>query len=140
MGKKVGLYHETRMMLYLLECGFMVSVPQGDYAPYDLVADWEGRLNRLQVKSTSRPSGTKNRGYKVVCCKGRDNKIKLTKKDCDFIIATCLENVNYVIPIEKIPSKTIYIHPLYPYKAGSSYDRPQKPKYEDYRERWDLLK
>ncbi|MBU0978022.1 MAG: hypothetical protein KKD18_06390 [Nanoarchaeota archaeon] len=140
MGKRIGFYHEMRIMLHLLKLEFVVSKPQGDYSPYDLISDWNGKINRLQIKSTSRSSGTKNRGYKVICCKGRDAKIKLTKKDCDFIVITCLENVNYIIPIEVIFGKTIYVHPHYPYKENSPYDRLQEPKFEIYREKWDLLK
>ena len=129
-----------RIMVYLLELGFIVSKPQGDYSPYDLISDWNGKVNRLQVKATSRASGTKNRGYKVICCKGMNAETKLTENDCDFIIATCPEGISYIIPVEQITGKTIFIHPLYPYKSNNSYDRNRKPKYEEFREAWELLK
>ncbi|HDZ14711.1 MAG TPA: hypothetical protein ENH60_07405, partial [Pricia sp.] len=79
MSKQIGFLNEMKVMVELLSQGFVVSKPQGDYCPYDLISDHKGILHRLQIKSTTRGAGpaSRNRGLKVLAAKGSQQKIKL---------------------------------------------------------------
>ncbi|KKN22847.1 hypothetical protein LCGC14_0911130 [marine sediment metagenome] len=71
MSKQIGFLNEMKVMVELLSQGFVVSKPQGDYCPYDLISDHKGILHRLQIKSTTRGAGpaSRNRGLKVLAAK-----------------------------------------------------------------------
>ena len=49
-GKVKGIITENEVMTELTRLGIDVSIPRGDNAPYDLVADINGRLYKIQVK------------------------------------------------------------------------------------------
>ena len=49
-GKIKGIVTENEVMTELTRHGIDVSIPRGDNAPYDLVADINGRLYKIQVK------------------------------------------------------------------------------------------
>jgi len=130
MSKQIGFLNEMKVMVELLSQGFVVSKPQGDYCPYDLISDHKGILHRLQIKSTTRGAGpaSRNRGLKVLAAKGSQQKKKLTKI-----------NIN-VIPIESISTKTIYVHPeVLKLEPRQFSDEKQYHRFEKYRNCWALL-
>ena len=49
--KDIGVIAENEVMTALSRCGVTVSIPRGDNDTYDLVADINGRLYKIQVKS-----------------------------------------------------------------------------------------
>lgn len=49
--KDIGTLSEQKVITRLLELGYKVSVPVGDNYRYDLIADKEDKLIRVQVKS-----------------------------------------------------------------------------------------
>lgn len=50
--KRVGLISEAAVIHLFAKAGYVVSLPFGDNAPYDMVVeDTEGRLSRIQVKT-----------------------------------------------------------------------------------------
>ena len=51
--KKQGAVAEQLFATQALRRGFGVSVPIGDFLPYDLILDNDGILFRIQVKSTT---------------------------------------------------------------------------------------
>ena len=140
MSKQIGLTYQKLVEYELLKRDFVISETLGDYSPYDLICDWQGKVNRIQIRSThNRPRTTKNRGYKLICCSW-NKKEYLTKKDCDFIIAiTGKKNDCYIIPIDNIKQRTILLHPD---KEEYRRDYTQKNiyKWEEYLGMWDLLK
>jgi hypothetical protein len=136
MGAKTkGYIQEVKVVIKLLEMGFVVSQISGDDHPYDLICDWNGKLSRVQIKSTNQPDHTGYR-YHVLTSKGNKQKSNYTKEDCDFIIALLTDiNIFYIIPIEKIGVKSINLYPT---------GRRQKQKHErdlgQFLNAWDLLK
>jgi len=115
--------------------GYRVLKPWGDVFPYDLAIEVAGRLLRVQVKSTSNKKGA---GY---LCEfthlSRGHNGRYSAKDVDIFVA-------YVIP-----EKAWYIVPAHLVTGRNG--KPQitvcqfegvrtKPKYEQYREAWDLLR
>jgi hypothetical protein len=144
MGKRRGLYGFKSFsergawveMLFMAAAsfrGYRVLKPWGDALPYDVGIEIEGRLVRVQVKSTSRTAGA---GY--VCefshwSGGRLLRYKPEELDL------C---VGYVIP-----KKAWYIIPAHRVAGGGRCAITlcqfagvrQPPRYEGYREAWDLL-
>jgi hypothetical protein len=61
--KKIGDLAELKVATDLVARGCELSIPFGEDSNYDLVADYEGRLHRVQVKSTK----SDGRVVKVKC-------------------------------------------------------------------------
>ena len=139
MSKEIGLKYQLSLEHELVKRGFVVCEVLGDYSPYDIVSDYNGKINRIQVRSTHRRLSKRNRGFKVQCTVG-NHQVILNKDMCDFlvIIGGKTDKI-YIIPIEKINQKTIIIHP-----DKETYPKFQKQekrmKWEEYEEAWGLLK
>ena len=84
------------------ECG--VSIPYGDNSKYDFIADVNGKLLKIQVKTSSYVD-EKQTAIKFSCrsthlnCKGVSN-VKYSKDEIDYF-ATYWENKCYLIPVEE---------------------------------------
>ena len=116
-------------MLFWIEAtkrGFIVSKPHGDSASYDFVVDWRGKLKRVQVKHyNGEPKNGKH--YKITLKRIRKGEISQYKKeDCDYI-AIHISDDWFIIPVEIPNSINICITPK------------GKSKYNQYKNRWDLL-
>ena len=48
--KSKGNVGETMILCEFVKMGVQVSIPYGDNARYDLIADFNGKLNKIQVK------------------------------------------------------------------------------------------
>ena len=127
--KQQGNCHELAIALKVTELGGAVSWPYGDGQAYDLITDFKGVINRVQVKGTYtvRDCGS---SY-VNLAKGSRRNDSYDSSDCDvMIVQTPLGR--YVIPIEYLDLKTLFVWPI-----GT---RPTQPHYEPYKEAWHLLK
>lgn len=49
--KKIGELTEAKVLVKMLEMGFICSKPHGDNAPYDLIVDNGQELTRIQIKT-----------------------------------------------------------------------------------------
>lgn len=90
---------------YFTSCGICVSIPLNDTQKYDLVADFNGKLNKISVK-TSRYKDNKS-SYTVMLknCGGSSGKSKIRpfdNKSCDYLFIYTADNLMYLIPSEKI--------------------------------------
>ncbi len=102
--KKNGYAIEARVMTTLLEHGLAVSTPWGDDEPYDLIADINGKLIRIQVKaSRTRSNGesfsfnsTRNRYIGV----GKYKHVTYKSGETDYF-ATVWKNKVYLVPAEE---------------------------------------
>tara|TARA_R100000808_G_scaffold15629_1_gene35975 strand:+ start:4047 stop:4481 length:435 start_codon:yes stop_codon:yes gene_type:complete len=135
--KLAGTAAELATAVRLLDHGFSVSWPVGDNDCYDLIADSGSRLTRIQVKSSS----TKQKGtFHVVFGHGK-KKVPYTASDIDYfavVLAYAGGPAFYLIPVEKITRMRVSFwnpgdHPL-------STPRWRVCKYEQFRDRWDLLR
>lgn len=50
ISKDKGNIGESVVLTEFIKRGIQVSIPFGDNARYDLIADFNGRLNKIQVK------------------------------------------------------------------------------------------
>ena len=49
--KRLGLIGELKAQYDFVKAGFDIAVPLGDYCPYDLIINRQGKEYRIQVKS-----------------------------------------------------------------------------------------
>ena len=132
INKKAGTLYEQIFICEALQKGLNVSVPIGDYLPYDLVIDNGKKLQRIQVKGTSHKQSS---GYKVTIGKGNSlSRKKVRDKDSfDILAIVVMENGNrhwYLIPersIGNIISLKVFPNP------------ESKGKYEKYKHGWNLI-
>ena len=52
--KNIGNLGEAKVLAKFVELGIQVYTPFGDGSVVDLIADFNGKLNRIQVKSTEK--------------------------------------------------------------------------------------
>jgi hypothetical protein len=129
---------ESAVTTELLKKGFRVLRPVGDRLPYDLAAEQEGKLIRIQVKHAW--FDTNKNLYFVDTRRTKTNRRQMIRsrysgKDFDFAVIYIGEkNIFYVMP-ERIFNKfssTIGF--------AETIKRQRLPGSAIYRERWDLLK
>lgn len=87
-----------------------VSIPLNDTQPYDLIADFDGKLQRIQVKTT-RHTKTNGKSYNVGlrnCGGNRTGSVRAVPFDgskCDYLFVYTGSNKSYLIPSNEIKSK-----------------------------------
>lgn len=103
-----GNLTELQVMLEAMKQGCAVSIPYGDCDRYDQIWDINGKLLKVQVK-TSRPKNEQETAiifncYSVV----NGKKHKYSKEDIDFF-ATYWNGQCYLIPVEECSTeKTLW--------------------------------
>lgn len=94
-----------------------------------MICDWNGKLTRLQVKSTN--SLSDGRRYQVEAVNGGD-KTPYEEGVLDyFIVHVIPEETWYIIPYSFVSAKKIVIYPNNP---------DSNAKYEIFKDAWYLLK
>ena len=89
-----------RFMARASEHGFSVSKPWGDSEAYDFIVAHQGRLRRVQVKST-----TFRRKNCYICQLRGRNKPAYTSQEVDFVAVYVIpKNVWFIFPIDVVLS------------------------------------
>lgn len=100
--KKRGNLTEMQCMAAFIACNCDVSIPFGDNSKYDFIADVNGRLVKIQVKTASRRD---DNSIKFSCrsthvnCAGVKN-VKYSANDIDYF-ATYWDGICYVVPVNE---------------------------------------
>lgn len=125
--KQQGEWAELCFMARAAEMGLKVCKPYGDSAPWDVGIEHEGRLIRVQIKST-----TFYRGRTFTCNVVGPGHKPYPRGTVDFF-AIYLVPVDawYIIPERAMGRSSISLQ-FTPEKEGH--------RYEQYREAWHLLK
>lgn len=98
---------------YFTSHGIPIALPLNDTQKYDLIADFNGQLQRVSVK-TSRHSNTQGKSYDVALknCGGSSGKGTIRRFDntsCDYLfIYTADENL-YLIPAKDISASNAIV-------------------------------
>lgn len=128
----IGQIGEVAVMYRLIRAGWQALIPYGNAAPYDLVAEKNGRVVRLQIRTTRSASGFLN-----VNCRTKNNRSRLQPSHFDFLAVYDLTTDSaYVIPASEIKGKAAFYIRLLPSRSGQV--RGTHPA-EEYRERWGKL-
>lgn len=135
--KLVGDIAEQAAILRLLEYGWGVSKPVGDRLPYDLIADINGKLVKLQVKSAW--FNTFDQNYCI--------DVRRTKTNRRQMLRSLYSNQDFDFALVYLPEKRIfYVFPVQVFIGfGSTLSlvendkRQRKPKSANYREAFELI-
>ena len=96
---------------YFTSNNIPISIPLNDTQPYDLVADIDEKLCKIQVK-TSRYTRTDGDSYEVRLNNVGGNKtgtyrhVDFNNNSCDFIFIYLANNKIFLIPSKEIQAKT----------------------------------
>ena len=120
----VGNLGEAKVLAKFVELGIQVYLPFGDGSVVDLIADFNGKLNRIQVKSTEKDSD----GSLVfsICSTtvhsgGELKKHIYTSDEIDyFALYSSVTDEVYLLPIEKAPTKKFSLRYKEPYHSQSN--------------------
>ena len=102
--KQKGKLTELQCITAFIQQGCSVSIPYGDDSRYDFIADIDGQLIKVQVKTSSLKKNTEN-AIAFSCrsthvnCSGVKN-IRYNAKEIDYF-ATYWDNQCYIVPIEE---------------------------------------
>lgn len=117
--KQKGNLTELQCLTAFIEQGCGVSIPYGDNSKYDFIADIDGQLLKIQVKTSSLKD---ENAIKFSCrtthlnCKGVINE-RYSSDEIDFF-ATYWDNQCYLIPISECSvEKTLRFAPT---KSGQT--------------------
>jgi hypothetical protein len=127
---------ESAVVTRLLKKGFRVLKPVGDRLPYDLGIDINGKLLKIQIKSAWARNGI----YIVDSRRTKTNRRHMIRSrygagDFDFAILYIDDlDVFYVMPMAEFSSYGSEI------TLVERASRQRKPRSDQYREAWDLLK
>ena len=119
--KQKGNLTELQCIAAACACGCQVSIPYGDNAKYDFIADIDGSLIKIQVK-TSSPKGPE--AFKFSCrtthvnCAGVKNE-RYSEKDVDYF-ATYYQGKSYLVPMRECSVEKVlrFVYPSNGQKQG----------------------
>tara|TARA_Y100000310_G_scaffold284099_1_gene306656 strand:+ start:7326 stop:7766 length:441 start_codon:yes stop_codon:yes gene_type:complete len=141
--KRTGSVAELAVSAKLVSLGYNVSLPFGEL-PYDIVAEKDGKLIRVQVKSATL---SKYGSYRCSLTHGSGSKkMKYTSESCDLMIlyAPYSEDYTdipddgfYVIPIKELLKRNAYHAILHP--AGRGKGNRKICKWEEFRDGWKKI-
>ena len=102
--KQKGIITELQCITKFNELGYHVSIPYGENCRYDFIADIEGRLIRVQVK-TSRFKDENQEAIVFACRSSHSNStgvhyVRYTDEEIDYF-ATYFNNICYLVPVEE---------------------------------------
>ena len=105
---QIGKISELEILTYVTKLGYSVSIPFGDKDKYDQIWDINGKLIKIQVK-TSRWKNEQQTGIMFNCYSVVNGKKHLyTKQDIDYF-ATYWKGKCYLIPVEQCSTeKTLW--------------------------------
>ena len=94
---------------YFTSHSIPVAIPLNDTQKYDLLADFNGKIQRISVK-TSRFSETNGQSYKVELknsggSSGKSIIRQFDNTSCDYLFIYTGDNKIYLIPSDKIEAK-----------------------------------
>ena len=106
--KEKGNLTELQCITAFYKLGYQVSIPYGENSSYDFIADVNGKLIRVQVKTSSIKKNTQG-AISFATTSTRINSTqnithRYTKEEIDYF-ATYWEDKCYLIPIEETASR-----------------------------------
>ena len=138
--KTKGTASELSVASKLVRLGFTVSWPLNQDA-YDLIAEKDGKLSRLQVKTASRNKGGR---YRCSTQHGKPPHKSSTKADCDFVVIHApyshdFDDISkdsyYVIPVSVVVNTKVAV--VFP--AGKGKGNLLTCSWEKYNGAWEKI-
>ena len=115
--KQIGNIGEAKTIYQFIKFGIPVYIPFGDNEKADLIAEFNGKLNKIQVKTSQKAENGKMIFDLTSSTSHRKNGIKhsYNKEEIDFFVCYNIERDKlFLIPIEQAPKSAITIRYEYP--------------------------
>ena len=108
ISSQIGLIVEQKCITFLLENGFTVLSPLGNFAKYDIGIEKDGKFYRIQCKHAT----LEETGFKLkTSIQARNGKRRCyTKEDCDFFMTEAYGKF-YLFPVWSSTVKKIWTVP-----------------------------
>lgn len=139
--QSIGNITELLCIAKFIELGYEVSIPYGNNAKYDFIADINGQMIRIQCKSCSNPPSRTEKGkydlnaitINTTCSTTNTKKTarhNYSKEQIDYF-ATYYQNQVYLIPVEECSTqKTLRFVP--PSNGNNNYNKAEDYKIEKF--------
>ena len=110
--KSIGNIGEAKALCKFVEKGIPVFVPFGDNEKSDLIADFGGKLNRIQVKTSIKAEDGKMMFSLVSSTVHRQNGVKhiYTNEEIDYFVCYNIQRDKlFIVDVNDAPSSQITI-------------------------------
>lgn len=107
-----GNLGEVRVLSEFVKLGIPCYLPYGDGSGVDLIADFGGKLNRIQVKTTETLNKAGAMEWKTTRQEGyHGNRVTYSLNDIDYFAFYCIEtDIVCLVPFDKnFPASTLSI-------------------------------
>jgi len=111
--KKAGVRGELLVAEKLISMGWAASIPIGDSDPFDIVANKNDKVRRIQVKTTlvQRTYPSSRPHYQFQLAKGKSSKTPYSAGQVDFFVCCALDSLRFwVIPLPEVRTITAKIY------------------------------
>lgn len=109
---QLGNIGEVRVLSEFVKLGVPCYLPYGDGNKCDLIADFNGKLNKIQIKTTEKLNTNGAMEWKVTRQDGfHGNRVQYNKEDIDYFAFYCIEtDIVCLVPFdENFPSAKLSI-------------------------------
>lgn len=109
---QLGNIGEARVLSEFLKLGIPCYIPYGDGNTADLIAQFNNKLNRIQVKTTKSLNNSGAMEWAVTRQEGfHGNRVQYNVEDIDYFAFYCLEtDIVCLVPFdENFPKRTLSI-------------------------------
>lgn len=110
--KKIGNIGEAKALCKFVELGIPVYIPFGDNEKADLIAEFNGKLNKIQVKTSQKAEDGKMIFDLTSSTQHRKNGEKhiYTDNEIDYFVCYNIQRDKiFLIPVNETPSTSITI-------------------------------
>ena len=107
-----GNLGEARVLTEFVKLGIQCYLPYGDASHVDLIAEFNGKLNRIQVKTTEYLNRAGAMEWKVTKQEGyHGNRVNYSVDEIDYFAFYCIEtDIVCLVPFdENFPTSTLSI-------------------------------
>lgn len=109
---QIGNIGEVRVLSEFVKLGIPCYIPYGDGNTADLIAQFNNKLNRIQIKTTSKLNKVGAMEWKVTRQEGyHGNRVQYSVEDIDYFAFYCLEtDIVCLVPFdENFPTSCLTI-------------------------------
>ena len=102
--KQFGNIAIGKAINYFLSKGYVVSIPINDSQSYDLIVEFDNKLNKIQVKMTSQKSECNIFSVDLRSTGGNQSRNTIKHFDpnsCDYVFACTTDDQSFLIPSNK---------------------------------------